>query len=272
MLLVYLASEIKQGGSPPFFARIVTPDEIKDSGGAREKQKPALISPHQKTRKASQRPTTSTVTSPKTKQKNEKAAQKGIERVAPSTAYHKPQTPSDSALSQSGGGPSSPSAPTIQAEKGLGSGEKRGTDRELKSPQPQKTFKEKIFDKEIIGKLMVKERSKTDTPVTFDTKEYKYFGYMRRLRDKIENAWVYPQEAAERGIYGDLRIKFTIRKDGRLGSVELVRTSGHKSLDDAAIRALRSAEPYWPLPDEWGEDGLTITGQFIYSLYGTHLR
>lgn len=269
ILLVFLASEIKQGGNPPFFARIVTPDELKDSGGAKEKLKPAVSAPPRRSKKASQRPAAPDMSASKTKQKSEKTAQKSIERAIPTTTHNKPQPPSDSGPSQSVAVPSYPSAPT---DKSSGTGGKRGADKELKSPLPQKTFKEKLFDKEIIGKLMVKERSKTDTPVTFDTKEYKYFGYMRRLRDKIENAWVYPQDAAEHGIYGDLRIKFTIKKDGRLGSVELVRTSGHKSLDDAALRALKSAEPYWPLPDEWGEDGLTITGLFIYSLYGTHLK
>lgn len=254
------------------FARIVTPDELKESGGDKEKPKPTISAPSQKRKKPSQRPTPPDISYSKTKRQNEKIAQKGIERAIPNTAYNRPQPTAGPGPNQSGAAPSYPSAPGIQTDKGGGSGEKRGTDKELKSPQPQKTFKEKLFDKEIIGKLMVKERSKTDTPVTFDTKEYKYFGYMRRLRDKIENAWVYPQDAAEHGIYGDLRIKFTIKKDGRLGSVELMRTSGHKSLDDAALRALKSAEPYWPLPDEWGEDGLTITGLFIYSLYGTHIR
>jgi protein TonB len=52
----------------------------------------------------------------------------------------------------------------------------------------------------------------------------------------------------------------------------LVRTSGYKDLDDAAIKALRDAEPYWPLPDDIREQSLTITGHFIYSLYGQYIR
>lgn len=133
--------------------------------------------------------------------------------------------------------------------------------------------KDKLFDKEIIGKLAQKEReAKPDNSITFSTKEYQYQGYMQRLKEKIEGIWRYPRDAAERGIYGDLYIRFTIKKNGKLGAVDLIRTSGYKSLDDAAIKALRDAEPYWPLPDEWGRDGLTITGHFVYTHYGSYIR
>jgi len=115
-------------------------------------------------------------------------------------------------------------------------------------------------------------RAKKDDTVTFDTEDYRYAGYMRNLRQKIESIWKYPPEAAARGIYGDLKIQFTINKDGRLGAIELVRTSGHKMLDDAAIRALKDGEPYWPLPDSWGKDSYTILGHFIYVYGGYYIQ
>jgi protein TonB len=95
---------------------------------------------------------------------------------------------------------------------------------------------------------------------------------MRRLREKIESIWEYPAEARARRLYGDLKIRFTIRKDGRLGAIELVRTSGYKVLDDAAIKALKDGEPYWPLPPEWGMESYTILGHFVYAIYGYELR
>jgi len=131
---------------------------------------------------------------------------------------------------------------------------------------------EKLFDSDIIGKLAQKKNTQHDNGITFDTKDYKYYGYMQRLKERIESAWYYPREAVERGVNGDLQIRFTIRKDGRLGAVELVRTSGHKALDDAALKAIHNGEPYWPLPDGADDEGLTITGRFVYSLYGMSLR
>lgn len=134
--------------------------------------------------------------------------------------------------------------------------------------------REKLFDKEVVERLAKREREdvKTDKGITFDTDELRYYSYMQRLKEKIEGIWRYPPEAAEKGIYGDLYIRFMIKKDGRLGNVELLRTSGYRSLDDAAMKALRDASPFWPLPDEWKKEELIITGHFIYSLYGVYLR
>jgi len=139
-----------------------------------------------------------------------------------------------------------------------------------------RTAREKLFDRKIIGDAAEKGngggKGKRDEAITFDTTEYRYAGYMRKLKQKIESIWEYPADARKRGLYGDLRISFTIRKDGRLASIELERTSGYKSLDDAAIKALKDGEPYWPLPDEWEMDTYTINGHFVYTLYGYGLR
>lgn len=139
---------------------------------------------------------------------------------------------------------------------------------------PHSPSREELFAaaEEIAEKTAQKGEIKKDTGVTFDTHEFRYQAYMTRLKEKIESIWKYPPDAAARGIYGDLRIKFTIKKDGMLGAVEVVRTSGHIDLDEAAKQALKDAEPFWPLPDEWGKDAMTIDGHFVYSLYGTYLR
>lgn len=145
------------------------------------------------------------------------------------------------------------------------------------SGRPGLSAREKLFDTGVIGETAKKEPSSKGTgkkgdTITFDTKDYRFAGYMKKLRDKIESIWEYPVEAAKKGIYGDLRIRFTIKKNGTLGAIELVRTSGYKSLDDAAIKALREGEPYWPLPDEWGMESYEILGHFIYTMYGYGLR
>ena len=133
-----------------------------------------------------------------------------------------------------------------------------------------------LFDSGIIGDIArlkpTEKGKKEESEVTFSTKELKYYSYMMKLKGRIERLWRYPPEAVRRGLYGDPYIRFTIKKDGYLGSVELVRTSGFRELDEAAIQALRDGEPYWPLPENWDMDGITITGHFVYTLYGTYLR
>jgi protein TonB len=104
----------------------------------------------------------------------------------------------------------------------------------------------------------------TQKGLTFDTSEFQYRGYMRLLREKIESIWKYPSEAAKRGISGDLYIRFEIKRDGTLADIELMRTSGYRDLDEAAIKALKDAQPYWPLPDGFEKETLEIKGHFIY--------
>ncbi len=127
-----------------------------------------------------------------------------------------------------------------------------------------------LFDKETIEKFARRTPSK-DKGLTFDTSEFKHRGYMRMLKGKIENIWKYPKEAARHGISGDLYVRFSIKRDGMIGEVELIRTSGYRDLDEAVIKALKDAEPFWPLPEDYEEDNLEIKGHFIYILGGAYI-
>jgi protein TonB len=163
-----------------------------------------------------------------------------------------------------------------EAEK-TGKGGKSGSAIEKRGPSiPGFSIRDELFDKEITESIARRDAGKAEgegekeSPITFDTNVYKYAGYMTKLREKIESIWVFPTEAIARGIKfpQDLKIQFTIKKDGRLGEVRLIRTSGYKMLDDAALKALKDGEPYWPLPEEWGMETYTVLGHFIYSTYG----
>lgn len=160
----------------------------------------------------------------------------------------------------------------IAAKSSSGAGTAEDYDQQDK---PGYSLKKKLYDPEVIGDIAMKgagSKQKKDDAITFDTSDYRYAGYMKKLKEKIESIWIYPPEAAARGLYGDLKIRFTIKKNGKLGAVELERTSGYKILDDAAIKALKDGEPYWPVPEEWGMESYTILGHFFYSFYGYSLR
>jgi protein TonB len=122
---------------------------------------------------------------------------------------------------------------------------------------------ELLFDNEIIEKYAKRETEK-EKDLTFDAPEFQNRGYMRMLKDKIESIWKYPKDAALRRISGDLYIRFSIRRDGSVGDITLLRTSGYHDLDEAALQAVKDGEPYWPLPDDWKEEDISITGHFIY--------
>ncbi len=132
-----------------------------------------------------------------------------------------------------------------------------------------------LYDREAIESTATSAAQKEtarDDGVTFDTRDMMYRGYLDMLRQKVESIWHYPKRAAEQGIYGDLLVRFVILKDGSLGEVKVLRTSGHRMLDTAAVDALRQGVPYWPLPEGWERQSLPITGRFIYNINGGYIR
>lgn len=163
---------------------------------------------------------------------------------------------------------------TTEKQKESASLQSLKTDRQFTELSQKKS--PDLFDKDVIARLSRRQKNKKDmeasSGLTFSTKEFNNWGYLERLKEKIERVWQYPPQAAERGIFGDLYLRFTIDKRGKLVSVELLRTSGYRMLDDAAIQALKDAEPFWPLPDDWEKNSLTITGHFIYTLQGFYIR
>jgi len=101
--------------------------------------------------------------------------------------------------------------------------------------------------------------------------EVQYISYFASIKRKIELVWQYPYEAAVAGIQGELTLDFVIARSGALNSVELVRSSGSKILDDEAIRSLRVAAPFDPIPAEYKIPSLQIRGRFVY-VHGGALR
>ncbi|CAM3483104.1 energy transducer TonB [Parendozoicomonas haliclonae] len=60
----------------------------------------------------------------------------------------------------------------------------------------------------------------------------------------------YPAVARQNKIYGELRVAVQIHRDGSLRNVEILRSSGHDILDNAALRIVRMSAPFTPFPPE----------------------
>lgn len=88
------------------------------------------------------------------------------------------------------------------------------------------------------------------------TQEYRFARYAEDWRLKVEKVGNlnYPEEAKRRKIYGSLQLIVNIKSDGSVESVEIKRSSGHKLLDDAAIRIVNLAAPYAPFPEDIRKD------------------
>lgn len=107
---------------------------------------------------------------------------------------------------------------------------------------------------------------KSGKELIINTKEYKYWYYLQRMKNKIELLWQYPEEAKVRGLSGLLKINFSVDKSGKLKEIVITDSSGYKFFDDAAVKALKDAAPFSVFPDTWDIERLNIEGTFIYEL------
>jgi protein TonB len=104
--------------------------------------------------------------------------------------------------------------------------------------------------------------------ISASTREYKYATYMEAWRAKVERIGRlnYPEEAKKRQIFGSLIMDVVLNSDGSVYQLQIKKSSGSKVLDDAAIRIVRLAAPFAPLPDNIREETemLHITRTWIF--------
>lgn len=76
--------------------------------------------------------------------------------------------------------------------------------------------------------------------------------YLLQWRQRVEAVGnkYYPEASERYSIYGSLRLLVVIRKDGSLEKIELLSSSGHALLDEAAIKIVRMAAPFAPFSSE----------------------
>ncbi|MCP5300065.1 MAG: TonB family protein [Chromatiaceae bacterium] len=105
--------------------------------------------------------------------------------------------------------------------------------------------------------------------VNASTQEYRYAAYLEAWRSKVEKIGNlnYPDEAKRKKLYGNLLMHVAVRADGSVERIRVVRSSGHKLLDDAAVRIVRMAAPFAPFPPEIRKEvdvlDITRTWQFL---------
>jgi protein TonB len=91
------------------------------------------------------------------------------------------------------------------------------------------------------------------------TEEYALASYLDAWKQKIERIGTlnYPPEARGK-LYGAVVLFVELRaEDGSLYNAEISKSSGHKVLDQAALRILRMSAPFGPIPAE-GLGGATV--------------
>ncbi len=104
--------------------------------------------------------------------------------------------------------------------------------------------------------------------ISANTKEYAYAAYMSAWVARVERIGNlnYPDDARRQDLHGQLVLTVGLNRDGSVKSIDIIQPSGHKILDDAAIRIVNLSAPFNALPKDAetiDELYITRTWQFL---------
>src|SRR5262245_56375492 len=102
-------------------------------------------------------------------------------------------------------------------------------------------------------------------PVSLNTREPRYLTYFETVKRAIQQVWEYPEKALRGGLEGKLILEFTILEDGEVVGPRLLHSSGFLELDQEAMRAVRAASPFKPIPASVGRNRIDVLASFEYS-------
>ena len=103
-----------------------------------------------------------------------------------------------------------------------------------------------------------------EATISLDARDAKYTSYLSHLRQKINDAWIYPEFAKKKKLEGKITLSFTLKSDGSLLDVIIISPSGQAVLDQASISAIDNAGPFNPLPEKLNLSKLNVISTFIY--------
>jgi protein TonB len=90
--------------------------------------------------------------------------------------------------------------------------------------------------------------------------------YFEMLNMRIHSVKEYPESARSRHIQGRVKIKFVLLADGSLGDVQVVKSSRHKNLDEAAVNAVKKAAPFPTPPSFLFKTPVTLQINILFEL------
>jgi protein TonB len=99
-------------------------------------------------------------------------------------------------------------------------------------------------------------------PLFFDPKGADFTRWLNHFKKEVFKNWLVPQGALL-GFGGDVKIEFTVQRDGTMTGMRLISSAGTPALDKAAQGALLGSL-LLPLPDDYAPASVTILVTFQY--------
>lgn len=187
---------------------------------------------------------------------------KRVPKKAPTTVPTPSKTPGRATVNAP---PTHPKPPTAKRRPVLTTAK---SDRKADSapPRPEATPKPRISAQQLMQSstqeiARLEARTQRSWQIYSDRPDPKYIyantrktedaAYLESWTRKVEGIGNlnYPDAARRKGLSGSLVMEVTERADGSVVSVKIIDSSGHRELDDAAIRIVHLASPFAPVPN-----------------------
>lgn len=139
-------------------------------------------------------------------------------------------------------------------------GDKSNQKRSLKHPQspPPKKAQSHRVTKSVSSKQN-NEANHNDKVEPSTSK-----GYTAELSQEIAAHKRYPKAAKRQNQQGRVEVRVVIQKSGKVSHLSISKSSGHKLLDQAALKAVKKAEPFGALPASMQKSQLAIIVPFEF--------
>ena len=127
------------------------------------------------------------------------------------------------------------------------------------------------FDSDLIVPSALINPQMISVPQVFmvnSTGKVNFQPYLFQLMKVVKEKWygIMPKEAIN-GPKGKVIVEFGIKKDGSFSEKPRVEQgSGHNTLDDATVNAIRLAAPFNPLPADYKSKEIRLRMVFLYNL------
>lgn len=119
--------------------------------------------------------------------------------------------------------------------------------------------------KELLPSATWSSNSRSTAPVSLNTRDPIYVSYFNKIKQSIELRWEYPEVALRYGLQGRLALEFTIASTGQLDRLRIIRSSGSQVLDEEALRAIKAAAPFPPIPPWIKTNPLFVSATMEYN-------
>lgn len=110
----------------------------------------------------------------------------------------------------------------------------------------------------------VDEEFPPNTVIPLNTENLRYFSYFAKVQRRIDQSFYYPRGAVEDLINGVVTLSFEIRRNGSLGKLKVIGSSGKDVLDEAAVKIVQKAAPFSTIPSRIKHDPLMVLTQLRF--------